>query len=277
MYRGTARLVPPLLANSCYERFVSAPRSLAVQNLTRLYENIQSAKDSAHQLRLARLIVAVLSAYGALLRPGSARWKCLGRSDHKCLFYISILFPCLRLEVVNRFRERQPYWLSTMSDPLSIASGVVGIITAAGHISFILTQFTKRTIAAPHQAKIMLSEVDDISGILSQLQSFLLGQESPDRSRAALLRVQHAVAIVSSCVLTFSELEKLLDDFKTGKWDILDRLIWAKRETAIVDLIQRLQNHKASLSLVLNILNGFVPSCQILFCSSALMFQQSYN
>ncbi len=151
-----------------------------------------------------------------------------------------------------------------MSDPLSIAAGVVGVLTAAAQISLILTKFTKSTIAAPQQAQVVLTEVSDIGGILSHLQSHLLGQYPPNTSRTSLLKVEKVVTIVSGCVLTFSELEKLLDDLKTENLDMLDCLKWARKESAIMSLIQRLQNHKASLSLVLNILNGFVPICQFL-------------
>ena len=149
-----------------------------------------------------------------------------------------------------------------MSDPLSIAAGVVGLVTAAAHISITLTKFTRSTIAAPQQAQVVLVEVNDISAILSHLQSFLLGLNAPDRLRTSLLKVEKVVTIVSGCVSTFSELEKLLDEMKTENLDILDRLWWARKESAIVDLIRRLQNHKASLSLVLNILNGFVSICR---------------
>lgn len=145
-----------------------------------------------------------------------------------------------------------------MSDPLSIAAGVIGVVTAAAQISSILIKFTKSTLAAPQQAQVVLAEVSDIGGILSHLQSYLLGSDFPNRSRASLLKVEKVVTVVSGCVLTFSELENLLDGLKREDLDVLDCLKWAKKESVIVGLIQRLQNHKASLSLVLNILNGFV-------------------
>lgn len=150
-----------------------------------------------------------------------------------------------------------------MSDPLSIAAGVIGVVTAAAQISSILINFTKSTIAAPRQAQVVLTEVSHISAILSQLQSYLFGLDFPDRSRTSLLKVDKLVTVISGCVLTFSELEKLLDEFKTEGLDVLDRLKWVRKESAIMSLIQRLQNHKASLSLVLSILNGFVTICQI--------------
>ena len=154
-----------------------------------------------------------------------------------------------------------------MSDPLSIAAGVIGVVTAAAQITLLLTNFTKSIIAAPQQARVVLAEVSDISVILSQLQSYLLGLDSPNSSRTSLLKVEKVVTIVSGCVLTFSELERLLDELKTEDLDVLDSLKWTRKESAIVCLIQRLQNHKASLSLILNILNGFVPHRQILLPS----------
>ena len=161
-----------------------------------------------------------------------------------------------------------------MSDPLSIAAGVVGVLTAAAQISSLLTKFTKSTIAAPQQAQVVLTEVNDIGGILSHLQSYLVGLDTPNRSRTSLLKVEKVVTIVSGCVLTFSELEKLLDALKTDDLKVLDCLKWARKESAIMGLIQRLQNHKASLSLVLIILNGFVPICQKLLSVWVLIFRR---
>ena len=161
-----------------------------------------------------------------------------------------------------------------MSDPLSVAAGVAGVVTAAAQISSLLIKFTKSTIAAPQQAKVVLMEVSDIGEILSHLQSFLLGLDLPDRSRASLLKVEMLVTIVSGCVLTFSELEKLLDELKTDNtdnFDVLDRLKWARKESALAGLIQRLQNHKTSLSLVFDILNGFALFCLILLSACRLI------
>lgn len=154
-----------------------------------------------------------------------------------------------------------------MSDPLSIGAGVVGILTAAAQITSVLIKFTKSIQGAPHQAQVIIAEVNDTSGILSQLQAFILGEAFADASRTPLLKVNQVINIISGCVLTFSELEKLLDELKTGRMDILDRIKWKRKEATIANLIQRLQNHKASLSLILNILNGFVFDRFHLFCT----------
>ncbi|KAI4262147.1 MAG: hypothetical protein L6R42_002671 [Xanthoria sp. 1 TBL-2021] len=143
-----------------------------------------------------------------------------------------------------------------MADPLSIAAGVIGILTAAAQVSHLLINFTRNSKDAPQTAQIVLTEVNEISGTLSHLQSFLLGNETLDRSRTQLLQVDQVVTVVSGCVLTFSELEKLLDSLKTDNMGIRDCVRWARKEKLITGLVQRLQNHKASLSLVLHILNS---------------------
>ncbi|KAL9034764.1 MAG: hypothetical protein Q9180_005226 [Flavoplaca navasiana] len=143
-----------------------------------------------------------------------------------------------------------------MADPLSIAAGVIGILTAAAQISSLLIDFSKNSRDAPQTARIILAEVNGISGTLTHLRSFLLGKETSELSRTQLLQVDHVVAVVSGCVLTFSELEKLLDSLKTDNMGIRDCVRWAKKEKAIAGLVQRLQNEKASLSLIMHVLNG---------------------
>ncbi|KAI4162786.1 MAG: hypothetical protein LQ342_003503 [Letrouitia transgressa] len=145
-----------------------------------------------------------------------------------------------------------------MSDPLSIAAGVVGILTAATQISTVLIKFIRANKEAPQQARNIITELNETNLILSSLQAFLLGSKSANESMTSLLKVENVVTVVSGCVLTFSELEKLVDDLKVEDPDVLDRMKWARKETIITGLIQRLQNHKASLSLILNVINGFV-------------------
>lgn len=164
-----------------------------------------------------------------------------------------------------------------MSDPLSIAAGVVGILTAAAQISTLLIQFTQASRNASVSARHVLTEVNDISGILTHLQTFLIGQEHIDSSRTSLLRVDHIVAIVSGCVMTFSELEKVLDGLKTTDLGAIDSIRWARKETEIMTIVQRLQSHKASLSLMLNILNGWVHRSRLFLMFTNVAQHNSYR
>ena len=143
-----------------------------------------------------------------------------------------------------------------MADPLSIAAGCVGVLTAAAQISSLLIKFTNNTKNAPDQARVVLTEVSDVSGILSQLQSLLLRAKSVASSRTSLLQVDQVVSIISGCILTFSELQELLNNLKGEGMNIIDRIQWGRKESVIAFLVQRLQTHKASLSLMITILNG---------------------
>ena len=141
-----------------------------------------------------------------------------------------------------------------MSDPLSVAAGVIGIVTAAAQISSLLIKFTAKVKDAPKQASVVLTEVNDTSTILAQLQPFLLGLETPDQSRACHLQVEFVIAILTDCVATFSELQEILDNLSIEEMQPSDRLKWIRKASAIAALLTRLQTHKASLSLMLNVL-----------------------
>lgn len=114
-------------------------------------------------------------------------------------------------------------------------------------------------------ARTVLTEVNKISGTLSHLQSFLLGNETLDRSRTQLLQVEQVITVVCRYVLILFELEKLLDTLKIDDMGIRDCVCLAKKEKTIGGLVQRLQNHNASLPLVLHILNESVRQLTFLF------------
>ncbi|KAI9713740.1 MAG: hypothetical protein M1812_006578 [Candelaria pacifica] len=153
-------------------------------------------------------------------------------------------------------------------DPLSIAAGVVGLITAATQVSKLLTTITKLTKAAPKLAQITLTEVNDIKAILTHLQAFLLGTATASRDRASLILVEQVIVTLTGCVTTFSELDEILNDLTTdGAMSSLDRVKWAMKESSIAAIVQRLQTHKASITLMLTILD----------CRSNDEAQQSMN
>ena len=145
-----------------------------------------------------------------------------------------------------------------MADPLSLATGVTSVLIAAAQITSVLVGFRRSVNGAPHMARTVIMEIKDLTTILSQLQDFILGRELGERTRTALLRLDHMVAIVSSCVLTFSELTALLDTVKTEDMRAIDKVKWVRRQAEVQSLTQRLNTHKISLSLVLDILNGCV-------------------
>ncbi|KAG8526033.1 uncharacterized protein KY384_000795 [Bacidia gigantensis] len=140
-------------------------------------------------------------------------------------------------------------------DPLSVAASVVGLLTAAGKVSALLSKFVGGSVGAPVLAKTILQEVTDISACLAQLQTFLTGTRIGSRSRTALILVEQVVVTLTDCVLTFSELEDILGSLKVGDPRvIINRLLWVKRESALRALTQRLHSSKTSLNLMLSTL-----------------------
>lgn len=142
-----------------------------------------------------------------------------------------------------------------MSDPLSVAASVVGLLTMAAQISKTISDVAKRARDAPRECESIRLEVEDIRNVLSQLRLFVLGTSRPSRSRTSLIMVDQVVAILSASVATFTELDEFVNRLVTDqKMDLLDRLRWVSKEKQLAELLNKLQAHKSSLTLMLTIL-----------------------
>ena len=106
-------------------------------------------------------------------------------------------------------------------DPLSIAASVVGLLGAATKISSILTTLLRKTRDAPEFAHNVLREVTDISTTLAQLQSFLIGTRVGQRSRTKTLMVEQVIVVLTTCVMSFSELEETVTSMETDSLEPL--------------------------------------------------------
>ena len=73
-----------------------------------------------------------------------------------------------------------------------------------------------------------------------------------------LLMVEQLVVTLSICVLTMSELDKVLDSLKTDQaYNALSRLRWMKEEQNVAELLARLQASKTSLNLMMTTLTWY--------------------
>ena len=148
-------------------------------------------------------------------------------------------------------------------DPLSVAASVVGVLGAAAKVSEVLTTFIRGAKGAPALANGVLQEVSDIRVCLTQLQSFLLGTRVGARSRTALIMVEQVVVTLTSCVLTFSELEEALEPLKDRTPEqIGSRFAWMWKEHTLGRLCLRLNSNRQSLNLMLTILTWYVSNTQ---------------
>ena len=146
-----------------------------------------------------------------------------------------------------------------MPDPLSVGAAVVGLASVSAHIVKKLVKFIKNTKDAPKLAQAILAEVKALQGIIDHSKELILGIER--QPGASLVLVEHVVVILSGCVLTFSEVEQLLESLNTeGDLDLIDCAKWARKESQIASMIGRLQNHKLSLTTILTVL-GWLVTC----------------
>lgn len=142
-----------------------------------------------------------------------------------------------------------------MSDPLSVAAGVVGLITAAAQVSLILNDIINRTKNAPNECKRLRNDVDEVHNILGQLSRYVIGTKQAARSRKALIMVDQVATTLAACITTFDELKLLVESLKSDSaMGILDRFRWIAKSEDLKQMLARIEAHKSSLTLMLGIL-----------------------
>lgn len=145
-------------------------------------------------------------------------------------------------------------------DPLTVSASIVGIIAGSAKVASTLVTFVQSTTESPKLAQSVLTEVNGISAVLGHLQTYLLNADKLSKSRASCILVEQVIAILAQCVTTFSELENLLGTSKVdGDFGVLDRMRWVMNESKISNVERRLQSDKASMTLMLTILQWFGP------------------
>lgn len=140
-------------------------------------------------------------------------------------------------------------------DPLSVSASVVGLLAAGCKISSALFVVVNSTREAPKSAQSLLWEIADISAALGSLQSFVTGHAQASAERGGLILLEHVLTTLTGCVTTYSDLQFIVDGLKIDEhMGLVDRAKWMMQESSIGVLVGRLQNHKASLTLMLGIL-----------------------
>ncbi|KAH5690376.1 hypothetical protein HBI44_173310 [Parastagonospora nodorum] len=138
-------------------------------------------------------------------------------------------------------------------DPLTIGSAVIGLIAGASRIVPILYNFITLTRDAPKTASQVLDEMQSIIAALTQLQTYLTGATTSNGARRSMLTLRNISATLTACVTTYSDLEDVVSRcvLDGGK---VSRPKWVMYEGQIDVLVQRMQAHKLSLTLMLTIL-----------------------
>ncbi|KAK0634190.1 hypothetical protein B0T14DRAFT_87230 [Immersiella caudata] len=148
-------------------------------------------------------------------------------------------------------------------DPLSTAASIAGLLSAAVSIGKVLTPYVSAARDTPQVAHHVNAETQSVSIILSALQSLAQNMASVPIQRAALVDVDQVIAVLTSGVFVFSDLEASIgtmthpDSSSLGRLASLrSRFQWARKETELTALLSRLQSFKSSISLILGILQS---------------------
>ena len=155
-----------------------------------------------------------------------------------------------------------------MSDPLSIAGSVAGLITVSAQIVGIAKELFDKVKNAPETMMQVREEVESMQPIFHQVQLLLNGSGSGlNRGNLTMISVHNLMATLTGCVIVYSRLEKKVNEvcgfndpvIASETWKragvIADRVKWGlwKHEEAIC-IIEDLQRQKLSLNLMLSII-----------------------
>ena len=139
-------------------------------------------------------------------------------------------------------------------DPINVMTSLVGLLGSAGKVVVILLAVKRSISEAPQLMDQMLAQVKELEISFSAVQSFLLGIRSAPKTRISMIRVEQIVATLTEAVLTFSELEALITSISEDDgMPLKTRLIFHWKQDIVASIMVRLERHKSSLSLMLNI------------------------
>jgi hypothetical protein len=142
-------------------------------------------------------------------------------------------------------------------DPFSISTAVGSLLGLSETLALVLHDFITNVQDAPHSAQEALFAVKEMGFALSSAERLLSDLFALQSGRKAMVELEHLVVTITQSVITFKELESLIcpeADAKSSLITIRSRLKWAWKEEAVSRAVLRLQGHKSSLSLLLNIL-----------------------
>lgn len=140
-------------------------------------------------------------------------------------------------------------------DGMTVGASFIGLFGVAVKITLGLNEFITWIKDAPKLASAVLREIKDVVACLKQVQTLLLGAGRVNASNKSLLMVEAIDVVLSNCVFTLEELDKLVEDLKLNQQRSISFLRrWATREKAIAALLLRLQSSKSSLSLMISVM-----------------------
>jgi hypothetical protein len=151
-------------------------------------------------------------------------------------------------------------------DPLSIATGVLAIASAAAKIGRAIS-YLRAFGEVPRRMYLLKNEVSDLEIVLRQLDHALRGRQTltPDADAEALRSI--LVRTKGHLVSLAKVVERVANACRGGKLSPISRTtIWWKEKTTFQDLQKDIHEVRESLALILGASNSYVASIAMSTC-----------
>ena len=139
-----------------------------------------------------------------------------------------------------------------MADPLSIGSGIAGLISLAGLVLGQCYKYGCAVADAPGEAKRLAAELATLSGVLVTIQG--LGSHFDDQ-----LAENDLVSVLKGCEQALQHISTHLQTVAakashTSMKRAVNRLAWPLRRSETLELIAAVERQKSTLSLTIETL-----------------------
>lgn len=142
-----------------------------------------------------------------------------------------------------------------MADPLSVASGIVGLLAAAGKVVEVLGPYISAAKDTPKIARAVNSEVVYFRIMLSALQALLDNLDTASSYRKQLIKIPDLQLMLTDGIFMFSELEaSVLKITQSGSDRLVTRMQWARKEKDLAAALVRVEAFKNTTLMFLNML-----------------------
>ena len=135
-------------------------------------------------------------------------------------------------------------------DPLSVIASVVALLGLAIQIRKSLAILIDKFEDAPRHIKVLRSDVVIMEGAIQALEKFVKGSAPSPRPQDTVIPIDNLGIPIYESVQTLSEIHRLLKGFNPSSYLVMRHLFWARWDKRIMELLEDLQRHKLSLTLI---------------------------
>ncbi|KAK3331567.1 hypothetical protein B0T19DRAFT_83146 [Cercophora scortea] len=153
-------------------------------------------------------------------------------------------------------------------DPLSVTASVIGLLTAASK-AYELLGLIASVRNAPSTIVEARDEVKHVELALRALHRYLRRLDLARPRRKALIQVDDLIVTLADAMMGFSDFAKLLE-LLSGLTKLQVVISWPRYTTQMETHMSKMQRHKASLSVMLNIIQWYTNQFALRHSSSLL-------